>query len=77
MSSVSEGVAAFWASIQTLEDLRRVIEEKDRYKAALEVIYGMPDDSIWADDRDDAADLMWEAAREALFPTPPKKRKKR
>jgi hypothetical protein len=56
---------------QTVEELKRVC---DRYRQALLTIYNMPQDSIWDDDREDAADLMVDAARTALFHTPTKKK---
>lgn len=56
---------------RTLEEVKRVCE---RYRWALLTIYNMPQDSIWDDDRDDAADLMVDAAREALFPTPTRRK---
>jgi hypothetical protein len=56
---------------QTIEELKRVC---DRYRQALLTIYNMPQDSVWDDDRDDCADLMVDAAREALFPTPTRRK---
>ena len=76
MSRVEAGVAAFWDGVRSLaRDHIRVTEERDRFRAALEVILEMPNGSLWADDRDAAADTMWETAKEAL--TPPKKRKRK
>jgi len=61
--------------LETLVTLSDVCAERDRYKAALEIIVEMPNTSIWTDDRDDAADSMWKAARDALFPPKRKKQK--
>lgn len=46
--------------------LKTLASERDKYKAALTVIANYDNESIWMDDRDDAAGEILELAAEAL-----------